>query len=315
MTEAAGHERGRERSVGAVLEIRGGTGGRGQRGGWFPTTSWSAIRGARSEDLAERQRSLAALAEVYWRPVYMHVRTRWARATADAEDLTQAFFARAQKICEAVAFAHSSGVIHRDLKPENIMVGAFGEALVMDWGLARTARAAGPSVTEPGSGIDRMPGAHSGHGAGPGTSLYMSPEQASGSAAALDARTDVYSLGALLHYLLVGRPPDAGSPRLRADDRRIPRPEAAAMMAAIVVGSTIKGLLTGVIMGLVARKWRSVPLGIVVGLLVGLGLSFLAAMQPDPSGRHHYFEIMLPGGILGVIVGFATQRLGRGPVR
>jgi membrane protease YdiL (CAAX protease family) len=64
-------------------------------------------------------------------------------------------------------------------------------------------------------------------------------------------------------------------------------------------------------MGLVARRWRSLPLGIVSGLLVGLGLSFLAAMQPDPSGQHHYFEIMLPGAILGVIVGFATQRFGR----
>lgn len=88
-------------------------------------------------------------------------------------------------------------------------------------------------------------------------------------------------------------------------------PDAAALMAAIIIGSTIKGLVTGVIMGLIASRWRSIPLGIVVGLLVGLGLSFLAATQPDPSGQHHYFEIMLPGGILGVIVGFATQRLGR----
>jgi hypothetical protein len=89
-------------------------------------------------------------------------------------------------------------------------------------------------------------------------------------------------------------------------------PEAASMMAPIIVGSTIKGLVTGVVMGFVARKWRSVPLGILVGLAVGLGLSLLAAMQPDPAGQHHYFEIMLPGGLLGVVVGYATQRFGRG---
>jgi RNA polymerase sigma factor (sigma-70 family) len=67
----------------------------GERGGWFPATSRSALLGARSADAAERHRSLAVLAEVYWRPVYMHVRLRWAREIADAEDLTQAFFARA----------------------------------------------------------------------------------------------------------------------------------------------------------------------------------------------------------------------------
>jgi serine/threonine-protein kinase len=109
-----------------------------------------------------------------------------------------------QKICEAVAFAHSSGVIHRDLKPANIMVGPFGEALVMDWGLAR-APARDPATA---SSTSASAGPDTGHGVVLGTPGYMSPEQASGSVAELDARTDVYALGALLHYLLVGRPPD-----------------------------------------------------------------------------------------------------------
>ncbi len=87
-------------------------------------------------------------------------------------------------------------------------------------------------------------------------------------------------------------------------------PEAAAMMAQIIIGSTVKGLITGLLAGIFARKMRSVPLGIGFALTVGLGLSFLVAAQPDPEGRHHYFEIMLPGGILGAIVGFATQRYG-----
>jgi hypothetical protein len=55
---------------------------------------------------------------------------------------------------------------------------------------------------------------------------------------------------------------------------------------------------------------RSVATGLVVGLALGLALSYLAAMTPDPQGKHHYVEIMLPGALLGVIVGFATQRFG-----
>jgi hypothetical protein len=88
-------------------------------------------------------------------------------------------------------------------------------------------------------------------------------------------------------------------------------PEAAAMLVQIVIGSTIKGLLTGLLAGIFARRMESLPLGILFALAVGLGLSFLAAATPDPEGRHHYFEIMLPGGILGAVVGFATQRYGR----
>ena len=87
-------------------------------------------------------------------------------------------------------------------------------------------------------------------------------------------------------------------------------PEAAPMIVEIVTASTIKGLLTGLLAGVFARRMRSVPLGIGFALLVGLALSFLAAAAPDAEGRHHYWEIMLPGAILGAIVGFATQRYG-----
>lgn len=91
-------------------------------------------------------------------------------------------------------------------------------------------------------------------------------------------------------------------------------PGTASMIVPIIVGSTIKGLVTGVAMGVLARRLRSVPLGILGGLALGLALSYVAAMTPDPEGQHHYAEIMLPGAILGVIVGFATQRFGRPPL-
>ena len=89
-------------------------------------------------------------------------------------------------------------------------------------------------------------------------------------------------------------------------------PDAAPMMLQIVVGSTLKGLVTGVLAGWFARRMRSMPLGITFALIVGLILSYLATLTPDPQGNHHYLEIMLPGALLAAIVGFATQRYGRG---
>jgi len=82
----------------------------------------------------------------------------------------------------------------------------------------------------------------------------------------------------------------------------------------IVIGSTCKGLITGVVAGLFARKVGSVPLGILFGLVVGLGLSYAVATMPDAYGKHYYWQIMLPGAVLGAIVGFATQKYGRGTV-
>ncbi len=133
------------------------------------------------------------------------------------------------RICEAVAFAHARGVLHRDLKPANIMVGPFGEVLVMDWGLAKilrdkTARAESstdPEVTilekpkQPGDASDSTKSSViTGHGTVMGTPGYMSPEQARGEVEVLDARSDIFSLGALLQFILTHKTPAGLAPRL-----------------------------------------------------------------------------------------------------
>lgn len=111
------------------------------------------------------------------------------------------------RICDAVAFAHTRGVLHRDLKPANVMVGPFGEVLVMDWGLAKilaTARESDADAREtPGANHDNGNGASvvTGHGRVMGTPGYMSPEQARGEVEGLDARSDIFSLGALLRFV------------------------------------------------------------------------------------------------------------------
>jgi hypothetical protein len=91
-------------------------------------------------------------------------------------------------------------------------------------------------------------------------------------------------------------------------------PEARVALLGIVIGSTIKGVITGISIGYFAKKVHSLPLGILFGLAVGMSLAFLVAAMPQPSGKHYYFEIMLPGSILGAVVGFATQRYKSGVI-
>jgi hypothetical protein len=85
-------------------------------------------------------------------------------------------------------------------------------------------------------------------------------------------------------------------------------PEVAAQIVGIVIGSTLKGIIAGLLIGWFAKKVNSLPLGILFGFAVGLLLAFAVAAMPDPSGKHYYWQIMLPGSVLGVIVGYATQR-------
>ena len=85
-------------------------------------------------------------------------------------------------------------------------------------------------------------------------------------------------------------------------------PETAPEIVSIVFGSTIKGILAGVAIGFFARKVNSLPLGIVFGLAVGLLLAWPIAALNTAHGHNYYWQIMLPGGLLGLIVGYATQR-------
>jgi serine/threonine protein kinase len=137
----------------------------------------------------------------------------YAKSVSELKDRLRIF----GKICEAVAFAHANGVIHRDLKPQNVMVGAFGEVLVMDWGLAKKLRESGESTQSPtpqkklASGIDVRP-ENTDAGVVMGTPGYMAPEQARGEVERLDERTDIFGLGGILYFLLTSEKPVRASP-------------------------------------------------------------------------------------------------------
>jgi serine/threonine-protein kinase len=120
------------------------------------------------------------------------------------------------RVCEAVAYAHSAGVIHRDLKPANVMVGDFGRVLVMDWGLARkVGDGAERAALLPSPDHARSDGSLTRVGDVLGTPAYMAPEQASGDVKRHGPATDVYALGAILYHVLSGAHPYTGGGDVR----------------------------------------------------------------------------------------------------
>ncbi|MCK6503528.1 protein kinase [Myxococcota bacterium] len=137
-----------------------------------------------------------------------------------------------EAVADALAYAHSQGVIHRDVKPQNVLIGPFGETVLIDWGIARTldegptaADASSPApVAAPSPGPAPQP-ALTQVGSVVGTPAYMAPEQARGEPA--DRRADVYALGASLYHLLSGHPPwlaDAATTLQALRDGRSPPP-------------------------------------------------------------------------------------------
>lgn len=153
-----------------------------------------------------------------------------AQAIGDAPSLEGrlAFVPDLLNACRAVAAAHHRDVVHRDLKPQNVMLGPYGETYVMDWGLARVMGRADRSKTQ----VQLAPDLTGGRDLGPvGTPSYMSPEQASGNRDELDARSDVWGLGAMLFEILTGRAPYVGrSPwDVLAEVRSKPPPRVASL--------------------------------------------------------------------------------------
>ena len=146
-------------------------------------------------------------------------------------------------VCDAIAYAHSRGVIHRDLKPDNIVLGEYGEAIVLDWGLARQVSSddedSAPIVVTEGGQTEATKA-----GATPGTPAYMAPEQASGRVEHMDERTDIYGLGGILFEILTGQPPhrvqkvaDSASSSTRVDSPLLQSP-VAALLHRIATGET-----------------------------------------------------------------------------
>jgi serine/threonine protein kinase len=133
---------------------------------------------------------------LYYVMPYIEGESLRARLERDKRLDIEAMLAVARPVAQALAYAHEAGVVHRDIKPENILL-SRGQPFVTDFGIARAVQAAGGErLTATGLAI--------------GTPAYMSPEQALGDEA-LDARSDVYSLGCVIYELLVGEPPFSGA--------------------------------------------------------------------------------------------------------
>ena len=161
-------------------------------------------------------------------------------------------------VCQAIAYAHSRGVLHRDLKPGNVMLGKYGETLVVDWGLARPA--GGDAGAVAGVESPLRPASASGHdltvaGSAIGTPAYMPPEQAAGKLDTLGPHSDVYSLGATLYCILTGRPP--------------------------VVGESAGGVLDAVRKGDIPR-----PRSLLPAIPASLEAICLKALALEPSARY-----------------------------
>ncbi len=188
----------------------------------------AAIRGIRPERFVEEARIASQLEHPSILPVYdfgvwsggePFFTMRLVLGTSLAERLKAGPLEPSERlrvfsrILEAVAYAHQRGVIHRDLKPGNVLLGSFGEVFVMDWGLAKVLERSEPTPENESTPGSSPPAWASESGSVMGTYAYMPPEQARGDIASIDARSDVFALGAILLELWTGSPPYSSSDR------------------------------------------------------------------------------------------------------
>ena len=171
-----------------------------------------------------------------WFYVMKLVRGETLDQRAEALDSEAERLSVVERVVETVAFAHAAGVVHRDLKPSNIMLGSFGEVLVLDWGVARLIAAREQDAAGTGSGpaADEPAPGRTSAGTRMGTPGFMAPEQARGDAAGAGPAADVYSLGALLYWLLTGGAAPTGADEA-ARDLQAAEPKPPKRLRAIVL--------------------------------------------------------------------------------